>query len=234
MARTIRAKAKRKVKKAKEVPPSIQLRNGRVVKKNLEKKPKKVVKRFCGICFEEKPKKDFTKTCKYHPADVCTDCHLATWREQIVLYGECACVACGYPIQATDLQKYSMELFNLLDKILLNMALAEMNVVYCPGKRCGAGMIGFKKNCRFLNCLECKVDFCTKCKEQHDRSVKCKQYLEGLTKKTGKGNFKWKEGNTKLCPKCHSNIEKNEGCDNMHCAFCKHNFNWQHAGVPTL
>ncbi|CAF1645251.1 unnamed protein product, partial [Adineta ricciae] len=38
---------------------------------------------------------------------------------------------------------------------------------------------------------------------------------------------RWINGNTKACPKCHAHIEKNEGCDHMTCAKCKHEFCWQ-------
>lgn len=32
--------------------------------------------------------------------------------------------------------------------------------------------------------------------------------------------------NTKKCPGCKVNIEKNEGCNHMTCRQCKHEFCW--------
>lgn len=36
----------------------------------------------------------------------------------------------------------------------------------------------------------------------------------------------WISANTKECPKCHSTIEKNGGCNHMACNSCKHDFCW--------
>jgi hypothetical protein len=36
---------------------------------------------------------------------------------------------------------------------------------------------------------------------------------------------------TKACPKCHVRIEKNGGCDHMHCLRCKTSFNWSAASA---
>ena len=36
----------------------------------------------------------------------------------------------------------------------------------------------------------------------------------------------WKKQNTKKCPKCKVDIEKNRGCMHMHCSQCDHHFCW--------
>ena len=36
----------------------------------------------------------------------------------------------------------------------------------------------------------------------------------------------WKKGRVKNCPKCNTRIEKNEGCNHMHCTRCKFDFCW--------
>jgi ariadne-1 len=40
------------------------------------------------------------------------------------------------------------------------------------------------------------------------------------------GNANYILANTKACPKCQVNIEKNQGCQHMTCARCKHEFCW--------
>ena len=39
-------------------------------------------------------------------------------------------------------------------------------------------------------------------------------------------NFDWIEKNSKPCPQCKVNIEKNKGCMHMTCRNCKHEFCW--------
>ncbi|XP_072180798.1 ankyrin repeat and IBR domain-containing protein 1-like [Diadema setosum] len=39
-------------------------------------------------------------------------------------------------------------------------------------------------------------------------------------------NCLWLITNSKPCPKCHSPIQKNEGCNHMKCTKCKHDFCW--------
>ncbi|CAH7666110.1 RING finger protein [Phakopsora pachyrhizi] len=41
----------------------------------------------------------------------------------------------------------------------------------------------------------------------------------------------WISANTKECPKCHSTIEKNGGCNHMTCKKCKYEFCWVCTGV---
>jgi ariadne-1 len=36
----------------------------------------------------------------------------------------------------------------------------------------------------------------------------------------------WILANTKKCPACNARIEKNHGCNHMHCKLCKHEFCW--------
>lgn len=39
-------------------------------------------------------------------------------------------------------------------------------------------------------------------------------------------NELWIKKNTKKCPKCHIDIEKNQGCMHMTCRSCRHEFCW--------
>lgn len=53
-----------------------------------------------------------------------------------------------------------------------------------------------------------------------------KEWDSTLSKKLDSLNFIWKEKNTKCCPECKVNIEKNQGCMHMTCFKCRYEFCW--------
>ena len=67
-------------------------------------------------------------------------------------------------------------------------------------------------------CGVCSKLHCGKCQVIYESDHACdKNILENLDEISK---------NTKLCPKCHSNIFKINGCDAMHCTHCDTHFNW--------
>lgn len=76
-------------------------------------------------------------------------------------------------------------------------------------------------NCGTLVCLQCQ-------KLGHE-PLDCKWFEEwdsNLEKVMDTLNDDWKKKHTKACPKCHTDIEKNQGCMHMTCAKCRHEFCW--------
>lgn len=80
---------------------------------------------------------------------------------------------------------------------------------------------------RDIMSCRCGEKFCFKCgKEDHMPST-CDQLQKWVDKEASDSeNFTWLRANTKPCPKCKTNIEKNQGCNHMHCSNCKHDFCW--------
>jgi ariadne-1 len=69
--------------------------------------------------------------------------------------------------------------------------------------------------------------FCFSCSEESHLPCGCKQVKEWKKKCSDDSettNFIL--SNTKECPKCQRNIEKNGGCNHMVCSQCKHEFCW--------
>jgi len=189
----------------------------------------------CKVCCNRT--KNIVKTCASHEASVCKDCTFTYLKQQIVVYGRCNCCSCGQFIPISTLQVLNKELFEMYNDVLLRNLLNQMGAVYCPGKNCGAAMIPpaatGRKKCDILMCTECDVKFCVLCKEQHNSKLTCKKFLAGLDRKERR-NVSWKQGHTKLCPKCHVNIEKDAGCDSMYCVNCRTSFSWMHAPIPSM
>jgi hypothetical protein len=75
----------------------------------------------------------------------------------------------------------------------------------------------------------CGTPVCLRCKGESHEPLNCKMYKswdDQITKIYDKLNYLWKLDNTKKCPGCKANIQKNEGCNYMQCAKCKFKFCW--------
>lgn len=68
-------------------------------------------------------------------------------------------------------------------------------------------------------CLDCG-------KEDHQPS-NCLQVKTWTDKEEDNNeNLTWLKANTKPCPGCGSFIEKNQGCNHIHCRNCGYDFCW--------
>ena len=80
-----------------------------------------------------------------------------------------------------------------------------------------------------IDCQFCNIDLCFNCSKPWHDPVTC-EYLAKWEKKCTDDSetLKWLAINTKPCPKCHVNIEKNSGCNHMVCSQpeCKYSFCW--------
>jgi len=99
-------------------------------------------------------------------------------------------------------------------------------------------------NCKYIlectstsetNDVECSCGYrsCFECKEVAHAPCSCKQLKKWNELKeskdanaTGHTASMWITANTKKCPNCKVNIEKNQGCMHMTCRQCRHEFCW--------
>lgn len=73
----------------------------------------------------------------------------------------------------------------------------------------------------------CGYMFCFKCCRVAHRPAPCSVAKEWIEKCSSEAeNANWIIANTKKCPKCDTQIEKNQGCNHMTCSRCKHEFCW--------
>ena len=78
---------------------------------------------------------------------------------------------------------------------------------------------------------DCGHGFCFKCKEGAHVPLDCKSrelFNEKMNSESGVSddNELWRKVNTKKCPKCNIDIQKNAGCMHMTCSQCKYDFCW--------
>ena len=74
---------------------------------------------------------------------------------------------------------------------------------------------------------ECGTPVCLLCSEEQHGPLDCTGAEKWTTKnKSESENMQWIMANTKPCPACKKPIEKNQGCNHMHCRECNHDFCW--------
>ena len=79
---------------------------------------------------------------------------------------------------------------------------------------------------RVFSC-KCGNKYCFKCLNEDHQPCNCDHVKAWKDKEVNESdNLLWFKANTKPCPKCKSNIEKNQGCNHMTCSKCKHGFCW--------
>ncbi|CAF3702014.1 unnamed protein product [Adineta steineri] len=118
-------------------------------------------------------------------------------------------------------------------KFLIN-AFVETNRLthFCPGNGCTTiiKMKSYTPKCaQLIECDMCKTTFCFQCSKQWHEPVQCSLLQKWEQKNLDESmTGTWMLANTKECPKCHSSIEKNGGCNHMTCRKpgCVHEFCW--------
>eukprot|EP01132_Coremiostelium_polycephalum_P000776 gene776-962_t len=112
---------------------------------------------------------------------------------------------------------------------LTSFIVADPNFKWCPKPGCGNAVFGEKSNPR-TRCSNatCNFEFCFNCEEEWHPNSTCEQYQNWKLENNmvDQKYVVWtKKNHTKKCPKCKSIIEKNAGCNHIHC-HCGYNFCW--------
>lgn len=96
---------------------------------------------------------------------------------------------------------------------------------WCPGRGCERVASAANYGCLEAQgavavCDSCDTSFCLLCGDEPHAPCSCKN-LETWTEKCRNESetANWILANTKSCPKCHSRIEKNQGCNHMTYVF---------------
>jgi len=103
---------------------------------------------------------------------------------------------------------------------------SQPNIKWCPGTDCPNAVYNKGGDGTEVACT-CKMLFCFLCLGVAHRPVTCKWAKQWTIKCSSEAeNATWILANTKRCPKCDTQIEKNQGCNHMTCSNCKHDFCW--------
>jgi len=109
--------------------------------------------------------------------------------------------------------------------LLFRHSLSLMHFKWCP--HCSGGGYYDKDhdpNCA-VACAYCGLTLCLNCDGFAHIGRSCEDTLKERTQEE-QDNVIWKTKNTKQCPQCKVNIEKNQGCPHMTCKSCTYQFCW--------
>ena len=148
---------------------------------------------------------------------------------------ECAAEQCSKPFVWKDFLNLSQRMigFNLQSFVassLRSHAAANPNLVrYCPTPDCPVvyTVSHDDDTGEHFFCVHCGASTCTKCHDTFHEGITCEQNKAG--KEGSKELDQWMQKNKKSrkrCPKCNIPIEKNKGCNHIHCRQCSADICW--------
>lgn len=97
---------------------------------------------------------------------------------------------------------------------------------YCPTPDCKAVYRPTTKEGTSHQCSACLNRICAVCHTEYHEGLTCAEHRDNL--EGGNAAFRrWREENgVKPCPVCKVNLEKNGGCNHMHCTNCRTHICW--------
>jgi len=204
-------------------------------------KVKKVTGFSCDICYDDEKTQTFAMKCEHR---FCVDCYRQYLVEKIKVDGEAARIECPGDNchRIVDAKSIEMLLPNEIkdryEELLTRTYVDDLeNLKWCPAPNC-IYAVDCKVKARDLGRIvptvhcDCGHHFCFGCTLNDHQPAPCglvKKWLKKCEDDSETAN--WISANTKECPKCHSTIEKNGGCNHMTCRKCRHEFCWMCMGV---
>ncbi|KAG1932859.1 E3 ubiquitin-protein ligase RNF14 [Pimephales promelas] len=185
----------------------------------------------CGICFSENLGSNslLFKECQHEYFQI----QIRDGKVQSLTCPMPECMSLASPAQVKLL--VGEDEFTRYDRLLLQSSLNLMaDVVYCPRMSCCMAVM-IEPDANMGICPSCRFVFCTLCKRVYHGLSLCKevQMEKDLEENQQTQRVKdealsedWLMHNTKLCPACRTNIQKDVGCNKMTCIFCQQYFCW--------
>ncbi|KAK4892301.1 hypothetical protein LTR27_009135 [Elasticomyces elasticus] len=196
----------------------------------------------CDICCEDgSDLESFAMSCGHR---FCTDCYRQYLTQKIKDEGEAARIKCPGEACNKIIDAKSLDLLvpsDLTDRyhVLLMRTYVDdrENLKWCPAPNCVYAVECSVKKRDLMKIVptvhcECKHAFCFGCTLPDHQPCPCSLVKKWLKKcEDDSETANWISANTKECPKCHSTIEKNGGCNHMTCRKCKNEFCWVCMGL---
>ena len=160
------------------------------------------------------------------------------------------CYACDSPLFLSELRRIFSD-DKLLVKYQQRLLEKTVDMVWCP--RCHHSIICIPSESTsgnhpsFVECLHCEFTFCRRCQENWHPQIQCpkEEIIQNIIQNRDNDqqppplnkielkkllleidNIQLIEQCSKPCPSCNVRIEKNGGCQHMHCRACNVHFCW--------
>ena len=201
----------------------------------------------CGICLEAHVACDCVRfaQCSHTFCRACLsgyfEAQMAEGAASSLLCPEPSCRLAATPDEVRQL--LPAPLFEKYEGQLLQTSLHSMrDVAWCP--RCEyPAIIMDGEGGKLATCGECAFSFCTECRQSWHGLQPCANLAlrwrqadaagrEALRQKHGDRvleevqSAEWCLKNTKPCPKCATQVEKNGGCNHITCRTCGYEWCW--------
>ncbi|KAL5286972.1 ARIH2 family protein [Megaselia abdita] len=194
--------------------------------------------RLCPVCATSHLPDKFEKLACNH--SFCKDCWAMHFETQIFqgITTQIGCMATKCNVRVPEDLVLNLVTRSIMREKYQQFAFRDYvkshpELRFCPGPNCN--IIVRSTSCEVLPkrtiCEMCQTQFCFKCGMDYHAPTNCQIIRKWLTKCADDSETaNYISANTKDCPNCHICIEKNGGCNHMHCFHCKHDFCWMCLG----
>jgi IBR domain, a half RING-finger domain/Zinc finger, C3HC4 type (RING finger) len=191
---------------------------------------------LCEICYEDvEVSSKYSLQCGHEFCTSCWSSYLSEASESKFSLLELRCPqhGCEAGLVRSDIQAICPSLLSKWDEYLLQCFIEQdPHLRYCPGADCQCVAIVDHSSPSLphkITCDSCKTCFCFECGERPHDPATCEDYL--AWKRLKESSRFWMKHHSKPCPGCRAPIEKNGGCNHVHCSSCETDFCWLCLGL---
>lgn len=189
---------------------------------------------MCFLCCDDEKTKTFALACGH---ECCTDCY-SQYLAGKILENSSTEITCPMnckeivPQPAINLLVDERTKAKYQSTLCARYVRAHNDIKWCPAPDCGKAVeahVPFSDESTIpIGECACGKQFCLSCNIDEDHlPCPCKVAARWLDKLRDESEtLTWMSVHTKPCPKCTNPIEKNGGCNHIHCTQCKNHFCW--------
>lgn len=186
----------------------------------------------CQICYADKTKDEMVSLSCGHI--FCKECFSSAinlaLKEKNLVKIRCPHYRCfNNQLPSADIQNFltQEQKANLNELQTQDWFAKQSHTKHCQTPDCNFVFINESKCQSNITCEQCHKTYCAQCLINHPEYMSCQAAKEKYSTADDKANQSWKNQHSKQCPNCHTNIEKNSGCDHITCTKCRHEFCWK-------